>query len=351
MLKFEIALRRLRTFVLGSSSKRDLDEELRYHVEMLTVENIAAGMSAKNAKAEALRRFGNIERIKSQCRAVHRGSLSGAARWVMGLVVACGALLWASPQPAQVSILGEMLIITIVLCRLLMYLRAWPVLTGSSASHASESSLLRATARDSVNIKVPQRLYGLSAAFARGQGLRIVALAAVIVCGLCAVVIVSSAKALSHHLRHSQEKRNESAERFVGTWVLTVGDIYDLKDSSLPGPFGNLPQGLSRNLPLAEVLIEVHNGNITGKRLLYSYASGANSESPVVEKGEVNLVNIHAEANVLSGNSATPAGEPLPGDWEMKLTGENEVEVRVIGNDVPEEQKKLVLKLHRPRKK
>jgi hypothetical protein len=351
MLKFEITLSRLRTFVLGSSSKRDLDEEMRFHVDMLTVENIAAGMSAKSAKTEALRRFGNIERIKSQCRAAHRGSLSGAARWVMGLLVVCGALLWASPQPAQVRILGEMLIVTIVLSRLLMYLRAWPALTVRSAPRASESLLFPGPTIDRFNVKEPQRLNDLSAAFVRGQGLRIVALAALIVCSLCAVVIVSSAKALSHHLRHSQEKRNEAAEKFVGTWVLTVGDIYDLKDSSLAGPFGNLPQGLSRNLPLAEVVIEARSGKITGKRLLYRYASGASSESPVVEKGEVNLVNIHAEANVLSGNSATPEGEPVPGDWEMKLTGENEVEVRVTGNDVPEEQKKLVLTLHRQPKK
>jgi hypothetical protein len=351
MSKFEIKLRRFRTFVLGSSSKTDLDQELRYHVEMLTVENITAGMSAKNAKAEALRRFGNIERIKSQCRGVHRGSLPGAARWTMGIVVVFGAFLWATSHLAQVSVLGQMLVITVVLCRLLVYLRAWPALTGSSASHASELSIFEATPmRGGVNIKKPQHLYsGLSPAFAESQGMRIIALGAAIVCCLCVVVIASSAKAFSNHLRHSQEKGNGAAEKFVGTWVLAAGDIYYLKDTSLPAPFRNLPQGLSRNLPLAEVSVEVRSGNITGKRRLYSYASGTNSGSPVVEKDEVDLVNIHAEANVLSGSSATPEGERVPGDWEMKLTGEKEVEVRVTGDDVPEEQKKLVLKLHRPR--
>ena len=208
MSQFEIKLRRLRTFVLGCASKRDLDEELHYHVEMLALDNITAGMSAENAKAEALRRFGNIETIKSQCQGVHRGSLPGASRWTIRILVVCGALLWATPHLAQVSVLGQMLIITTVLYRLLMYLRAWPALTGSSASHASELSVFKAPPMmGSVDIKEPQLLSdGLSAEFANSQRLRIVALCAVIVCCLCAVAIASSAKALSNHLRHSQER-------------------------------------------------------------------------------------------------------------------------------------------------
>jgi hypothetical protein len=36
----------------------EIDEELRYHIEARTTENLAAGMSREEARADALRRFG-----------------------------------------------------------------------------------------------------------------------------------------------------------------------------------------------------------------------------------------------------------------------------------------------------
>lgn len=350
MLNLETVLRRLRAFVLGSSSERDLDEELRYHVELLTMDNIAAGMSPEQAKADALRRFGNIERVKKSCRAVHRGSLSGATLWLIGIIAVCGAILWAGPYPSQANVLGQTLVITVLLFRLLMYLRAWPGVNGSSTSQASELRVFEATPTIAMEGSDQPRLNRGFSAYARMQMLKIAALCAVMAACLCAVVVVSSAKALSNHLRHAQENARTEADMFVGTWVLTVGDIYDLKDSSLPAPFRNLPQGLNRDLPLAEVLIEVRNGNTTGKRLLYHYTPGTNPQSPVVEKGEVELVNIRAQGNVISGDVTSPEGKQLPGGWEMKLTSDKEAEVRATGKDVLEEQKKLALKLHRLRK-
>lgn len=347
MLNLETELRRLRVIVMGSSSKRDLDEELSYHVELSTMDNMAAGMSAEQAKADALRRFGDIERIKKCCRAVHRGSLSGVILSLMGIAAVCGAVLWAGPYPPEARVLGQILVITVLLFRLLMYLRAWPGMNRSSTSQASELTIFEATPTIGMKESVqPRPNLGFSA-FGRLQMLKIGALCVVLVSCLCVVVVISSGKALSNHLR--QEKSQPGAvDKFVGTWVLTVGDIYDLKDSSLPAPFLHLPQGLRRDLPLAEVLIEVRNGNVTGKRLLYSYTPGANPQSPVVEKGAVELVNIHAQGNILSGDVTGPEGKRLPGGWEMKLTGDREAEVRATGSEVPEEHKKLVLKLHRP---
>ena len=47
---------------------RDLDDELRSHIEMRTAENISAGMSAEEAHLDALRRFGNTTLIHEQAR-------------------------------------------------------------------------------------------------------------------------------------------------------------------------------------------------------------------------------------------------------------------------------------------
>jgi len=347
MPRLQIKLQRLRVFLLGCSSKRDLEKEISFHVELLIAENIANGMSAEDARAQALRQFGNLEKIKSQCYTVHRGSFSRATLWLMGVASVCGAVLWVNSYSPQASVLGQLLVITILLLRLLMYLRAWPVLVGSSASPSSELTILAATKTSGSNDN-GERRHGNHefSAFARTQMLRVVALCAVIGCSLCALVIVSSAKALSDYRRHAQET-NTDARKFVGAWVLTVGDVYDLKDSALPMPFRNLQPGLPRNLPLAEVIIELRNEKITGKRLLYSYAPGTNPQSPITEKGEVQLINIRTEGNVLSGEVVSLEGEQLPGGWEMKLTSPREAEVRVTGTEVPEEQKKVVIKLHR----
>src|ERR1700750_1172828 len=47
---------------------RELDEEIRFHIDMKIEENIAAGMTAKAARADALRRFGNQTRLKERAR-------------------------------------------------------------------------------------------------------------------------------------------------------------------------------------------------------------------------------------------------------------------------------------------
>jgi hypothetical protein len=41
-----------------------MEEEIRVHLEMRIRENLQAGMSPEAARADALRRFGNVNRIK-----------------------------------------------------------------------------------------------------------------------------------------------------------------------------------------------------------------------------------------------------------------------------------------------
>ena len=48
----------------------DLDGEIRDHIEIETQDNIARGMTPEDAHYAALRKFGNIGRIKEDMRAV-----------------------------------------------------------------------------------------------------------------------------------------------------------------------------------------------------------------------------------------------------------------------------------------
>ncbi len=46
-----------------------LDDELRFHLERQTAENVAAGMSAEEARLAALRSFGNPALLRDEARA------------------------------------------------------------------------------------------------------------------------------------------------------------------------------------------------------------------------------------------------------------------------------------------
>jgi RNA polymerase sigma-70 factor (ECF subfamily) len=51
----------------------DIREELQFHLEMRTQDNLAAGMTPEGARHDALRRFGDFERVRMACRRIHVG--------------------------------------------------------------------------------------------------------------------------------------------------------------------------------------------------------------------------------------------------------------------------------------
>src|SRR5689334_23431479 len=61
---------RLRANLRRSAAERELDEELRFHIEMETEKNLRAGMSPAEARRRALRDFGGIEPTKEAHRDV-----------------------------------------------------------------------------------------------------------------------------------------------------------------------------------------------------------------------------------------------------------------------------------------
>ena len=59
---------RLRSLFRRARVEQELDEELRYHLERQTEENIAKGMTPDEARYAALRAMGGVERRKEECR-------------------------------------------------------------------------------------------------------------------------------------------------------------------------------------------------------------------------------------------------------------------------------------------
>jgi len=71
---------RLRTQAQRREVKREIDDELRFHIEERTQENIAAGMSPEDAALEARKRFGNLQSVREECRETRRVTL-GETTW------------------------------------------------------------------------------------------------------------------------------------------------------------------------------------------------------------------------------------------------------------------------------
>src|SRR4030088_2003815 len=59
---------RLRSLVRAPQLDRDLDDELRYHVEQQTDANVARGMSRAEAHRQALLEFGGVMQTKETVR-------------------------------------------------------------------------------------------------------------------------------------------------------------------------------------------------------------------------------------------------------------------------------------------
>ena len=60
--------RRLRALFRKEELDQELSDELAFHLEKQIEQNIAAGMSAEEARYAALRRFGGVEQVKEDCR-------------------------------------------------------------------------------------------------------------------------------------------------------------------------------------------------------------------------------------------------------------------------------------------
>ena len=59
---------RLSSLFRREQYERELDAELRFHIDMLTEQHVRSGMTPAQARAAALRTFGQIDRVKDDVR-------------------------------------------------------------------------------------------------------------------------------------------------------------------------------------------------------------------------------------------------------------------------------------------
>jgi len=119
-------LRRLGAPVRAEASGREVEDELQFHIELRTRDNIAAGMSPEDAVADAMRRFGDLENIRAVCEEIRRERLAGVMKMAKGLIwimLGCGLTLKLAAQVDAMRLVGHFLILIAILWRLLIHLR------------------------------------------------------------------------------------------------------------------------------------------------------------------------------------------------------------------------------------
>jgi len=84
--------RHLANLFRNRSLERDLDDEIRFHLEERTRRNLAAHMNPADAASRAHLRFGSIDRAKRGMRAAHRPTMAEAAM----ITLSIGALSLAT---------------------------------------------------------------------------------------------------------------------------------------------------------------------------------------------------------------------------------------------------------------
>ncbi len=106
--------------------EREIEEQLHLHLELLTQANLQQDMSFEEAKNAALKRFGNVERIKSQCVQIRRRSGLGvrALKALLLLVFLAGVSIRVFNTELHITRVGDLLIVVPLLGRLLLYVRS-----------------------------------------------------------------------------------------------------------------------------------------------------------------------------------------------------------------------------------
>ncbi len=134
--------------------EREIEEQLHFHLELLTQANLQQDMSFAEARKSALKRFGNVEQIKDQCVQISKRShpLMRALKALLLLVFLSGVLVRMFGAELTVTRVGDLLIVVSVLGRLLLYVRDLDPSSFVSRDETSSPLMLNETSRPSIAV-------------------------------------------------------------------------------------------------------------------------------------------------------------------------------------------------------
>lgn len=106
-------------------TRREIDEELRFHLDLLTEEHCLLDVPFAEARDAALRRFGNVEQIKNECVEISRRRHPAVRilKSFLLLVFLTGVLVRVFSPEYHLTRVGDILMAVGVLSRLWLYVR------------------------------------------------------------------------------------------------------------------------------------------------------------------------------------------------------------------------------------
>jgi hypothetical protein len=115
----------------SKSVELEVEEELQFHLDLLTEKYIASGISPAQAEGFANTRFGNVDLIRDQCLEIsmRNSPQARALKSLLVLVFLLGLFVRIMATEYHVTRMGTVLIMLGLLGRLLLYVR------GLSPSH------------------------------------------------------------------------------------------------------------------------------------------------------------------------------------------------------------------------
>ena len=124
-------------------TKREIEEELSFHIDLLTDEHLGRNMSFEEAREAAFTRFGNIEQVRDQCAQIkrQRHPVVRALKLFLVLIFLSGVVIRVFAPEYHVTRVGDILMAVGILGRLWLYVRG--LNPSSFISKSEESSPLR----------------------------------------------------------------------------------------------------------------------------------------------------------------------------------------------------------------
>jgi hypothetical protein len=121
----------------------EIEEELQFHLDLLTAEHCRQDMTWDEARARAIKSFGNVEKIRDQCVRIARRShpVVVALKWFLGFVFVTGVLVRVFSPEFHITRVGNILMAVGALSRLLLYLRGMN--PASYVSQPDDSTLIK----------------------------------------------------------------------------------------------------------------------------------------------------------------------------------------------------------------
>src|SRR5687767_2094006 len=109
----------------NQQARRDIEDELRFHLDLLTDEHCRQEMDPAEARSRAEERFGSFEQIRDECVEIStRNSLqTRALKCLLILTFLTGVVVHGLAMEYRVNRIGDLLMMIGLLGRLLVYVR------------------------------------------------------------------------------------------------------------------------------------------------------------------------------------------------------------------------------------